>query len=190
MLVKAKQGFMFFAAAILVLQAPLFLFNGNVNAQELPPPVTAYSSISVRVNGVSAANLYNFTTNLENDSLWFPNVEETEVVTPGGIFGIGKVYKQISYFNDIPLESTVEVKSALPTFFYYIEGAGPVANYKALYTFQNASATDGVFTLTTEFTAPGITTEALTFLLTTAMQNILNHYQTTGTINMNFIYIP
>lgn len=97
---------------------------------------------------------------------------------------------QISYFNGIPLESIVEVKSALPPFFYYIEGAGPVAEYKALYTFYNASSTDGVFTLTTEFTAPGITEESLTYLLNQAMQNILNYYNTTGTITMNFIYIP
>lgn len=187
-MLKVQKAFSLVLVSVLAVSFAAVIVPSKAKAQALPPSVTAYSSISVKVNGVSASTLYDFVTDLQNDPLWFPNVAETEVVNPGGANGVGKIYIQRSYFNGIPLDSTVEVKSAYRPWYYYIEGAGPVATYKALYTFY-PTWQGGVFTLSTEFTAPGIDEPSLTYLLNTAMQNILNHYSTTGTIKMNFFYI-
>jgi hypothetical protein len=189
MLKTFKRAFVTVAAFAIVLQAPLSVGLGKVKAQEVPPVATAYSSISVTVDNQKYYDLFNFTTELQNDPLWFPNVGETVLIQEGGPNLVGRKYIQRSYFNGIPLDSTVEVKSAMRPFYYYIEGAGPVATYKALYTFNPTYTGAGKFTLTTEFTAPGITAEAMTYMLNLAMQNILTHFQSTGTIHMNFLYI-
>lgn len=161
-----------------------------VKAQALPPAATAYSSISVKVNGVSASSLYNFTTDLTNDHLWFPNVEETVVVqgptSPNS--KKGTTYIQRSYFNGIQLDSTAVVTGDIKNIYYELKGNGPVASYDAYYTFV-PTYNGGIFTLTTKFVSPGITEENLTYLLNTAMQNILDHYNTTGQIHMNFMYV-
>lgn len=178
-------------ATVAVFSALLSPLVSVVEAQALPPAVTAYSSISVKVNGVSSFELYNFTTDLTNDHLWFPNVEETVLVQgPTSSYSKkGTQYIQRSYFNGIQLDSTAKVTGDLTGFYYELKGVGPIASYDAYYTFFPGFNGNGTFTLTTKFVSPGITEENLTYLLNTAMQNILDHYNTTGNINMNFMYV-
>lgn len=186
---RMRLSIVFALLAVLFLQTFVAPAGNIATAQDLPPAVTAYSSVSVRVDNISFIQLFNFTTNLDNDILWFPNVEETQLIHtgPNGQLA-GSVYIQRSYFNGIPLDTTVNVKQAQWPFLLYSEGSGPIASYKALYTFT-PSLRGGVFTLTTEFVSPGITRDNLSAMLTLAMQNILNYYNTTGKVSINFIYI-
>src|SRR5260221_6738785 len=145
-----------------------------VHAQTAPT-TTAYSSISVTVDNVSFKDLYDFTTDLHNDSSWFPNVQETvqtkDADKPNSKTGIE--YNQISFFNTIELDTHVVVKGDVNSHLFYIEGTGPIATYNALYTFHPASHGGGTFTLTTKFTSQGLTEPILTYLLNFAMQNII-----------------
>lgn len=177
-------------SAVITLSTMFSPLVSLVTAQAMPPAATAYSSISVKVNGVSANTLYNFTTDLTNDHLWFPNVEETVIVQgPTSPYSKkGTKYIQRTYFNGIQLDTTAKVTGDLKGIYYELEGTGAVANYNAYYTFI-PGINGGTFTLTTKFVSPGITEENLTYLLNTAMQNILNHYNTTGRISMHFIYV-
>lgn len=174
---------------VVLVYTPVLLIGQVVKAQELPPVQTGYSSISVRVDEVHFKDLYEFVTDLNNDSLWFPGVEETVVVDEGGMFGEGKIYLQRSFFEGVALDTVVTVKDVRYPMMYYIEGVGPVASYKATYTFGPATQSAGVFTLTTEFSAPGLTEEALEGLIRLGMQNLLDYYQSTGEITLHYLYI-
>ncbi len=177
-------------SGVFVAVAVLSPIATSVSAQQLPPSVTAYSSITVKVDGVSYKTLYNFTTDLLNDELWYPGVAATTLVS-GPVnppSKTGTKYIQTSYYNGIELNSNIEVKGSIPNFYHFAVGAGPIASYDAYYTF-NPNRTGGSFTLTTKFVSPGITEENLTESLTVAMQNILDHFNATGTIRMNFLHI-
>lgn len=162
----------------------------RVSAQSLPPSVTAYSSITVKVDGVNFRTLYDFTTDLLNDELWYPGVVATTQISgpTNPPSKVGAKYLQTSIFGGIELFTDIEVKGSIPNFYHYAVGIGQLARYDAYYTF-NPNSNGGSFTLTTKFVSPGITEENLTESLTTAMQNILNYFNTTGTIRMNFLYI-
>lgn len=178
-------------ACLVALAVTIFSPTSLVSTKaQLPPTVTAYSSITVNVNGMSSKTLYDFTTDLQNDELWFPNVEETILVQgPTSPFSKkGTKYIQRSFFAGIQLDTDVTVTRDLKNLYYELKGIGPIASYNAYYTFL-PSQNGGKFTLTTKFVSPGITEESLSQLLTLAMQNILNYYNTTGTIKMNFLYI-
>lgn len=177
-------------ASVMLLSLAFGFLANKVSAQALPPAVTAYSSITVKVNGVSFRTLYDFTTDLTNDELWFPNVEETILVQgpTNPRTKKGTKYIQRSFFNGIQLDSEAVVTRDVPKYFYELKGTGPVASYDAYYTFLPVR-NGGSFTLTTKFVSPGITEESLTFLLESAMQNILNYYGATGSIKMNFLHI-
>lgn len=177
-------------ASVMLLSVAFGFLASKVSAQALPPAVTAYSSITVKVNGVSYKTLYDFTTDLTNDELWFPNVEETVVVNgPTNPYTKkGTKYIQRSFFNGIQLDTEAVVTRDLPKVYYELKGVGPVASYDAYYTFL-PTRNGGSFTLTTKFVSPGITEESLTFLLETAMQNILDYYNTTGSIRLNYLHI-
>jgi len=178
--------------SLIATASPVLFTQLSVKADTLPPVVTAYSSISVKVDGVSFEKLYNFTTDLHNDSLWFPNVASTlqtqDANKPGSKVGIE--YIQVSSFNGIELDTNVKVVGDKHPLLFMIEGNGPVANYTALYTFTpSREGNAGVFTLTTKFASPGITKEILTFLLTQAMQNIISHFNTTGEVTLHYMVI-
>lgn len=178
-------------ALAMLLQSPL-LFTSRASAQELPPVVSARSSISVKVDDVKFHELYNFTTDLHNDTLWFPDVAETIVINeaPVNTAPVGRVYLQRSYFAGFPLDTRVEVVDNVGQRYYEINGVGMFATYNAKYHFDPVKGgKGGIFTLETVFTAPGITEEGLTYLLTTAMQNILDYYGSEGEITMNYFEI-
>src|SRR5258708_6975558 len=90
--VSIVSSLVLMAAPVTIIAAPA------VHADAIP---TAYSSITVKADGVSYKDLYNFTTDLHNDSSWFPNVSETiqtkDATNPPSKAGIE--YTQISFFN-------------------------------------------------------------------------------------------
>lgn len=152
---------------------------------------TARISVTVTANGVSAEELYNFTTDLHNDALWFPNVSET-VQTSGPTkpnSKVGTEYDQITFFGDLELRTHAIITADSAGHHLRLQGSGPIATFDSQYLYHPANDGSGTFTLNSSFTAPGITEEALTFLLTQAMQNILTHFNTTGEIEFRVLVV-
>lgn len=173
-------------AAILLL-VPLG-FSVSVEAQTLPPANTIYSSISVYLDDVDQATVYNFVTDLLNDELWFPGIVSTELISQGANPPVGNEYFQVANFGGLITETDIEVLSAYSPYTFFIRGISPITDFWAFYTVTPQYGGGAVYTLTSIYTAPGLTEENFPALITGALSGLLTYFESDGHVEVNFVF--
>ncbi len=171
-----------------LLAVPLAI-TSQVQAQTLPPAATIYSSVSVYVDDVNFVTLHDFITDLDNDILWFPGIVSTELIVDGNKPGaIGNQYYQIADFGGITTYTTIDVISEVRPFTFLIEGSSAISEYTAFYVVTPQHNGGAVFTLNSVYTAPGLTEETFSGLISYALGGLLTHYNSAGHVEANFVY--
>ncbi len=188
---KLISSFILFAVVV----APLSLsYAAKTEAQELPGLDNIYSSISIRLDNIPRAELYAFMTDLTNEPDWYPGILSTTLLQEGNNGGlVGRKYEQVAFVTEnLTTTTEIEVKAAIPNFYYRIKGTGDFASYDAIYTFYSVNGGQGtVYTLTSKYVAPGFTEETFGQYISFALGNLINYYsdRSTGSVDLHFVYI-
>jgi hypothetical protein len=168
--------------ALAVSVLPVGVFS-QVEAQSTEP-VSIFSIGTVRANGITRQQFYNFVTDITNDSSYWPGVEETVLVQEGNANKVGTIYIQQGTFAGFPFNTEIEITAGLNGYYIVLEGSSPALNYTAVYTFNSAYEGGARFTTTSVVTGVGISPEFQTQYITAAFTSLLSALGTTGDIDV------
>lgn len=168
--------------ALAVSVLPLGVFS-DVEAQSMDP-VSIFSVGTVRADGLTREQFYNFVTDITNDNAYWIGVEETILVQEGNFHKVGTEYIQRGMFAGAPFDTAIEITAGYNGYYIKLEGSSPLLNYTAVYTFNNAWEGGARFTTTSVVTGVGLTPEFQTQYITASFTNLLNALGTTGSISV------
>lgn len=174
----------FSVAIALVLAVPIISISlfSSASAQSFNP-VTLYSIGSVKVNNISKADLYNFTTDLQNDSSFYPGVESTVLVQAGDpVTKVGEIYIQRGTFGGFPFETTIEVTGGKNSVYVRLKGTGPGVSYDSVNAYYSTPDGGAIFSTTAIITGIGLTPEFQDQFVQASFGALLNVIGKTGTV--------
>lgn len=137
---------------------------------------------SVTVNNITLKQLFDFTSNGENDVYWYPGVVGS--VKTAGNGGAGTKYTQTIDFGGFTVTSFLEILGRIPNKLLVQKATGAFENY-AVYVYKPAPR--GAVTLTIYSAvkrAPGVDKTALEFILNNTFPVLLNYLGKTGTFSV------
>lgn len=189
-----KQSRKLFASVLLSLA----VFTAFGFSAGLVKPVAANSSMfssyvtnqsdyyftrgSVTVNNMNVPQLFNFTSNGENDIYWYPGVIGS--VKTSGNGGAGTKYTQTLDFGGVTLTSYLEILGRIPNNLVVQKATGAFENY-AIYVYTPAPKGGATLTIYSAVKkAPGVTVEGLEFILNNTFPMLLNYLGKTGTFSV------
>ena len=147
------------ALVLTILASPLGLAT-SAKAQALPEPSTVFSHITTRIDSMNREELFEFGTDLRNDSLFWIGIEHTEIIQPGndGLISEGTIFHQSGNFGGAPFLNEITVTKYNYPLFMEIEGISLIVNgieYSSKLSFKNDSNGGALFQVTSFSTAPG-----------------------------------
>jgi hypothetical protein len=137
---------------------------------------------SVLIHDTTKSEVYDFVSNLDNDTQWYPGTLTSELVSGNG--GPGSVYHETIVFGGTQANITATVLAAVPNNSFWFTSDGLLTNLTR-YRLQRRQGGDVEFTLSSVVQVPeGVTQADMENYLTYAFTLLLGALGKTGEITI------
>jgi hypothetical protein len=148
---------------------------------------TAIMSTSiVEVDNMTPEDLFDFVTNIENDLLYYPGIQDVELLVEGDEDLVGTLYLQSGEFMGFPFVTTINITHGKYGKYVVLRGESAGLSYVAEYHFHKHGQNGAIFQTTSIVNGYGLSPETQIQYQQFSYNQMLTVLGKTGTVNVPF----